>query len=75
MSSDNLSYNSAFRHPHVFRQSVLQLHGTIRSTHLGAPIRSAVSGIKNNLRSISGDPHLAHTWHVEVVSREQQLVT
>ena len=45
-SSDNLSYNSAFRHPHIFRQRVLQQHDTIRSIHLGAPVRSAASGIK-----------------------------
>ena len=28
-----------------------------------------------HLRSVAADRHLAHTWHVEVVSLEHQLLT
>ncbi len=39
-------YNHAIRHPHVFGQPVLQQHGTIRSSLVGATGRSVVNGIK-----------------------------
>ena len=39
-------YNHAIRHPHVFRQPVLQPHDTIRSSLVGDTDRSVVNGIK-----------------------------
>ena len=39
-------YNHAFRHPHVFRQHVLQSHDTIRSIPVGDTDRSGLNGLK-----------------------------
>ena len=42
-------YNHAFRHPHAFRQPVLQPHDTIRGSPVGATGRSVVNGLTSRL--------------------------